>query len=365
MSIPVGDAGGSFPRWQARLTQAPGLQFEAGRRLQAVAPAAPTAGTLRVSYITVVRNAAGTVQRTLDSVAAQSWPHVEHIVLDGASTDGTLDILRQRATSLDYVASAPDAGLYDALNRAVSLAQGDLLCVLNADDWLTPDAAEVAARAYAGDPSPAPRLLCTAAWVHDGDRRSLWLPERIDASAVLRCANLCHNGVYAHRLAYQASGPYRTELRIAADFSWLVQCQRAGVQFQYLDTPTVHYQLGGMSSDKQRHTRECLQVLRAQLPELGEDEAWGLMHCFHGFDGNLEAFASNAPVHRGRFLQALARSHGDNPFLMQALALASAHVMVHPADRTPAGRLSRSEKLRRSLHKRRQALRALFGKLAR
>lgn len=350
------------------------LPFEGGRRLQAgaVQPLPLQAGTLRVSYLTVVRNAVATVQRTLDSVAAQSWPHVEHIVLDGASTDGTLDILRQRADRLDYVASAPDGGLYDALNRAVTLAQGDLLCVLNADDWLTPDAAELAATAYAAatalenaqadaqDGTHPPRLLCTAAWVHDGDKRSLWLPERIDAGAVLRCANICHNGIYAHRSACAAAGPYRTDLRIASDFSWLLQNQRAGVQFQYLDKPTVHYQLGGLSSDKQRHAQECQQVLRTQLPALSDAEAWGLMHCFFGLTGGLQAFSASVPPHRGRFLLDLARRHHRDADVMQALAHASAATLLHPADRSPAGRLSRAEKLQRSVQKRSQSLRALL-----
>jgi hypothetical protein len=344
-----------WPAWKTRRTATPDLHFEGGRRLQPGNTRPPRAeGEALVSFVTVVRNGVATLARTLDSVAAQTWPHVEHIVLDGASTDGTVDIVRQHVDAIDYATSAPDGGLYDALNQAIELVTGDLICVLNADDWLTPDAAALAARAWAeaGAGKSEARLFCTSAWVIEGDRKSLWLPARIDLSAVLICANLCHNGVYATRAAYEASGPYRTDLRIAADFAWLVQCQRVGVAFTYLDAPTVHYRLGGLSSDKRRHTLECMQVLRLHVPALSEAEAWGLVHAFHTFPDNLAAFTATRPAHLGRFLLALAQRHSAETFLMQALAPAALARMLHPADGTPAGRLSRWAKLRRSLHKR-------------
>ena len=315
-----------------------------------------------VSYITVVKNGAATLPRMLRSVAAQTWPHVEHIVLDGLSTDGTLDIIAQHADRLDYFASAPDTGLYDALNKAIELASGDLICVLNADDWLTSDAAAQAAKAWTAmhAAGAGARLWLSAAWVMDGDSKSLWLPTPLSAADLLTCANVCHNAVYANRAAYEASGPYRLDLRIAADFAWLVQCQRAGVACAYGDRPTIHYSLGGMSADKKRHTQDCVQVLRDQVPALTAAEAWGLVHCFHLYEKNLLDFASTRPAHHGRFLLDVARRHSDHSHLMRALALAGVARLRHPADTHPTGKLSRSEKLKRSLHKRGLALRHLW-----
>jgi glycosyltransferase involved in cell wall biosynthesis len=111
-------------------------------RLQSPAPGVPL-----VSYVTVVRNAVTTLPRTLASVKAQRGAAVEHIVVDGLSSDGTLRVIEAHAGQIDYFVSEPDSGLYDALNKAVSLARGSLVCVLNADDWLTADAAATAARA--------------------------------------------------------------------------------------------------------------------------------------------------------------------------------------------------------------------------
>ncbi|CAD5373973.1 hypothetical protein RA210_U40376 [Rubrivivax sp. A210] len=323
----------AWPRWQ-RQRPAPG-------------------GPLRVSYVTVVRNAAATVERTLQSVQAQTWPHVEHVVLDGASTDGTWALVQRHAARLAHAASAPDGGLYEALNQALGWTTGDLVCVLNADDWLTPDAAANAAAAAGEARGDTALLVCSAAWVESrGQAPHLWLPEPLTAASLLTCANICHNGVYATPAAYAATGPYRTDLRIAGDFAWLVAGVRAGVAVRRSDQPTVHYSLGGMSGDTLRHTRECVQVLRQAVPALSEEEAWGLLHCFHQPAWRMDAFAASRPPHRGRFLQALAQRHEGDALLMRALAQAAAAVLQHPADDRPAGKLSRSEKWRRSLRKR-------------
>jgi hypothetical protein len=348
-----------WPTWSQRLPPDPTgrRRAEGGRRLQSQAqsqaqgqrpidPATPL-----VSYITVVRNARHTLERTLASVRAQTWPAVEHIVLDGLSDDGTLALIEQHADQLDYYASEPDQGLYDALNKAIPLARGALICVLNADDWLTEDAAALAARAYQAAGAPPSHLVLSAAWLMKPKGRRLWLPGALDVTAYLRCANICHNGVYATPGAMAATGPYSTGLRIAADFHWLMASVDAGVSVSAIDEPTVHYSPGGLSSNVQQHTRDCASVLALRFPCLSEDEVWGLLHAFHSFRGNLAPFASTRPPHIGRFLQALARRHAQQGELMALLAQTCAHTLQHPDDHQAAGQLSTGEKLRRGWRK--------------
>ena len=304
-----------------------------------------------MSYVTVVRNARHTLARTLASVRAQTWPAVEHIVLDGLSTDGTLALIEDHAAQLDYYASEADLGLYDALNKALPLARGALICVLNADDWLTPDAAALAVRAHQAAGSPHSHLVLSAAWLMKPKGRRLWLPGPLNAAGYLHCANICHNGVYATPGACAATGPYSTELRIAADFSWLMASVDAGVSASAIDEPTVHYSPGGLSSNVQQHTRDCAQVLAARFPFQDEAEVWGLLHAFHGFRGNLAAFASSRPAHIGRFLQALAVRQARQAEFMAVLAQGCAHSLKHPDDRLAAGQLSTGEKLQRGWRK--------------
>jgi glycosyltransferase involved in cell wall biosynthesis len=87
-----------------------------------------------ISVITVVSNSAATIADTLLSVISQTYPHVEHVIIDGASTDGTLKIIKERASPNAVIKSEPDRGMYDAMNKGLALATGDIIGFLNADD---------------------------------------------------------------------------------------------------------------------------------------------------------------------------------------------------------------------------------------
>ncbi len=331
-----------------------GRLAEGGRRLASPSPLPATAGEPVVSYITVVRNAVATLPRTLASVRAQRGAAVEHIVIDACSTDGTRALIEAHAGQIDYFVSEPDAGLYDALNKAMSLVRGGLVCVLNADDWLTPDAA---ARALAAlcrhDPQPldpAPRLILSAAWQHNGARRRLWLPGPLDAGSWLRCPNLCHNAVYATPAALRAAGPYDTRLRIVADTRWLLAQRDAGVAVHRISAPTVHYVTGGLSGDVSRHVAESARLLSLGFPALREDEVWTLLHAFYPWAGNLKPFADRCPPHLGEALRALAGRHAGDARLQAALAAAGAAAQFGQARRVEARRPV-PENLRRGIAK--------------
>ena len=296
---------------------------EGGRRLAGIAP---RGNWLVVSYITVVRNAATTLPRTLASVRAQRGAAVEHIVIDALSDDGTLAVIEAHAEQIDYYVSEPDSGLYDALNKAMSLVRGSLVCVLNADDWLAADAAALAIRALRqADPqpeAPAARLILSAAWLQNRGRRRLWLPGPLDVGSWLRCPNLCHNGVYATPAALKVAGPYDTRLRIVADTRWLLANVEAGVTLHAIAAPTVHYVTGGLSGDSKRHVQECALLLAHRFPALHDEEVWALLHAFYPWASNLEPFADRRPHDLGQALQALAVRHTADTTLQTSLRVA-------------------------------------------
>ncbi len=101
----------------------------------------------RVTIITAVRNRAATLARTIESVLAQTYPEVEHVVIDGASSDGTVEVIRRYADRLAHWQSEPDRGISDAFNKGLAAARGDCIGLLNADDWLEPDQIERAVAA--------------------------------------------------------------------------------------------------------------------------------------------------------------------------------------------------------------------------
>ncbi len=298
-----------------------GLRLTAPERCSKSGPQRPL-----VSYVTVVRNAGSTVQRMLASVRAQQWGAVEHVVVDGGSTDGTREIIEAHASQIDYFVSEPDGGLYHALNKAQSLVRGDLVCVLNADDWLTPDAAAMAAKALllcgTNAATPAPTMILTSAWLHNAGHRKLWLPAALDAGCWLRCPKICHNGVYATPAALALAGAYDTRLKMVADTKWLCSAFDAGVKIVHLAAPTLHYVTGGLSSDVGRHVEECAQIVALRFPELEPSDVWTLVHAFYPWRANLEPFAAFCPSDLGRALESLLARHAGN-LALQASARAA------------------------------------------
>jgi glycosyltransferase involved in cell wall biosynthesis len=285
-----------------------------------------------VSYVTVVRNNVKTLQRCLESVRAQRHPKVEHIVLDGASTDGTLDLIREHAGTIDYFVSEPDDGLYYAINKAVPLARGEIICILNSDDWLEPDAAATAVRRLRGMRGKA--LLASAALSHfESGRTVVWEPAFVHPGCYFTCANDCHNAIYATRAVYEATGPYDTAYRIAADFKWIMTCLEVGTVFRYTRERTVNYSIGGISSDAVEHSLECVRVARERFTFLSKVEAerlyWSFF-CFIASTADQVRFVG--PKEYTRFLQQVLNRHADQAEFVQAIAWAAAAKLVHPCD---------------------------------
>ena len=127
----------TYPAGQQARSFEGGLRTAGRYKRRGIAGALPL-----VSIITVCRNSAETLEQCLQSVSAQSYENIEHIVIDGASTDGTLDLIRKYEHVLDYCVSEPDDGLYQAMNKGLSLAAGDYILILNSDDWYVPDCVE-------------------------------------------------------------------------------------------------------------------------------------------------------------------------------------------------------------------------------
>lgn len=204
-----------------------------------------------LTVITVVFNGAATLEHTICSVIEQTYGNVEHIIIDGGSTDGTLDILRKYSDSIDYWVSEKDAGIYDAMNKGIELAKGDYIGMLNADDFFaTPLALErivehfklndvdaVFACLDIVDPANLNRVL-----------RKYRVP--IFNSFMLRIGIMPpHPTFYCKKSCYDLVGRYRIDYRIAADFEMLVRLLlKQHVTWSFIDEVTVKMRAGGLSS---------------------------------------------------------------------------------------------------------------------
>jgi glycosyltransferase involved in cell wall biosynthesis len=222
---------------------------------------------LTVSVITVCFNSASTLDRALESVAMQDWSYVEHIVIDGASTDGTVNILERFKVRLAQVVSEPDRGIYEAMNKGLALATGDVICFLNADDYYaTPQVLSQVALAMREDNLDA--LIGDVGFFRQDNinrtvrryRSDRFKPERLAWGWMP-----AHPALFMRREVFQRIGYFKTDYKIAGDYEHVVRafCGKP-LRYRHFPEILVRMQMGGISTKGLRATILLNQeVLRA------------------------------------------------------------------------------------------------------
>ena len=186
---------------------------------------------MRVSVITPCLNPGERFVRCLDSVSAQTYQEVEHVIVDGGSTDGTVELAHSRGLP---VVSEPDRGQTDALNKGFALATGDYIGWLNADDCLIPDALERVAERFASDPAVGWVYCdCEIRWA-DGTSEVARAPSRLSKDTLDYGNRLTQPGVFVARWALDRVGPLDEEFNLAMDFDLWLRLLDADVPAAYV-----------------------------------------------------------------------------------------------------------------------------------
>jgi glycosyltransferase involved in cell wall biosynthesis len=195
-----------------------------------------------VSIVTPCFNAGGTLARALDSILGQSYPNIECIVIDGGSTDNTLQILESYAPRLGYWISEQDRGIADAFNKGVSAARGSLVGILNADDWLEPNAVAAVVEVFLQNPD-AVIYGDMRYWLTDA--RSILAPAR----KVVAMSRLpYHPATFVPAVLYTQYGLFNETYRYAMDTDFLVRLFLRGVHFAYVPRVLANMTSGGIST---------------------------------------------------------------------------------------------------------------------
>ncbi len=224
---------------------------------------------MRISIITVTRNNVETIQATLDSVAAQDHADVEHIVIDGASTDGTTELVRRHGTRVGRLVSEPDRGIYDAMNKGVLHATGDVIAFLNGDDVY----------AHTGVLSHVAGIFQGSQWGmvcgdveffrpgHPARPVRRYRSDRFSPRQLPWGWMPAHPAMFVRAALFRSAGMFRTDFRIAGDYEWIVRVFRTCAP-SYTYTPQVlaHMLTGGASTagwkSKLLLNREVLRACR-------------------------------------------------------------------------------------------------------
>jgi len=220
-------------------------QQRGGRREQGEVRAGGIEAPL-VSIVTVVYNGAATLERTLQSVLGQTYGNIEYIVVDGGSTDGTLDLLGRYADRLDLWVSEKDKGIYDAMNKGVALCTGEWVALINADDWYEPDTVARVIAAAKGRTDI--NIVHGDIWIHyPNGHRKLKRAKRNGFLLKYWEMVLNHPSFFVRRSYYQGR-PFDATLRVSGDHKWtLAAWMSSQAQFLYLPEPLANFTAGGAS----------------------------------------------------------------------------------------------------------------------
>jgi len=204
---------------------------------------------MKVSIITVCFNSEKTIEDTIKSVESQTYPDIEYIVIDGLSVDKTNVIISKYRKTVSIHLSEKDKGLYDAMNKGVSLATGGIIGILNSDDILSNDSIIEDIVCSLGQHDGVYGDVCFYSGDDFSNKKRYYSSKGFNKFKFYRGMMPAHPSFYVRRKCYQRAGLYRTDLNIAADFDMVLRIfSIAETSFIYLEREIVKMRLGGVST---------------------------------------------------------------------------------------------------------------------
>lgn len=210
---------------------------------------------MKISLITVVYNAGKFLKDCIGSVVAQAYPDIEYIVVDGGSTDQTLAIIDSFRQHIAHFVSEKDKGMYDALNKGLKLATGDVIGILNADDMLaSSDVIEQIAHTFKNHHTDA--VYGNLNYVDMNNPEKIirkWVSKPYSLSGIARGWMPAHPTLYIKREIFEKYGNYSLDFGTAADYELMIRfLYKSRIKATYLNKLIVNMRVGGMSNANSR-----------------------------------------------------------------------------------------------------------------
>lgn len=216
------------------------------------------------SIITISYNSEKTIERTIKSVLSQTYSDFEYLIIDGASSDGTLNIVRkyepQFEGRLKWI-SEPDTGIYNAMNKGIKMSQGEIIGIVNSDDWLESDALQKVNECYGRYSCDNDTLYCGGIFYHtikgnvirmDADINSFKRQARLYVMHGVR-----HPATFVPMNVYKRIGLYNEDMKLSADQDFVLRCYYGGVHFVNTDCVLSNMSEGGLSTSGSKESQNA------------------------------------------------------------------------------------------------------------
>jgi glycosyltransferase involved in cell wall biosynthesis len=228
-----------------------------------------------VSIITISLNSEKTIRRTIEGVLAQTYPHIEHIIVDGGSTDGTLAVIEEYREKMALVISEKDNGISDAMNKGLKKSSGQIVQFLHSDNYMPPQTVAEAVEKLKQHDEYAFVFGDILKEKSDGRHKTFFKgdPEYTKKIAYTM-PRINHPSIFARRDLFEDFGLFQDRWKVAMDYDWLLKVHRGGKQGLYTESILITTTFGGISERQMMDAfRECREI----SIELGTDKftAWG------------------------------------------------------------------------------------------
>lgn len=222
-----------------------------------------------ISIITISFNSENSIEKTIQSVLNQTYSNIQYIIVDGQSTDNTMDIIASyhkaflaKGYKYEYV-SESDKGISDAFNKGIKLAKGELVGIINSDDWYEPDAVGI----IVGNIENNFSIYCGSLNLYDSNLN--YLKTRKSRPYLLPLGMyVMHPTVFVQRKIY-ANNLFDTSLKIAMDYDVLLKFRKRGFKIKNIDNVISNMRLGGISCDIEKMRCEERIAMKRNLSNLG------------------------------------------------------------------------------------------------
>ena len=200
----------------------------------------------KISIVTITYNSEATLEETIKSIVSQYYDNLEYLIIDGGSKDKTLEIVNKYRDKIAVVVSEPDKGISDAFNKGIRKATGEIIGIINSDDFLMPNALDTIAKHY--DPTVDVYSGNVLFWYEDTGKEFSVKPEIIFDKLKLQYG-VAHPARFIRKSAYEKYGMYGIDFRYNMDIDLLCRFYKNGAKFVHIDENLARFRMGGTTAD--------------------------------------------------------------------------------------------------------------------
>jgi len=235
-----------------------------------------------VSIITVVYNGESSIERTIKSVLDQTFTNIEYIIIDGGSSDNTLTIIERYSDRIDFWMSEPDNGIADAFNKGIFFCTGEIIGIINADDWYETDTVQT----IVDNLRPYPAVYSGHMNLFDHNGEKLLKLHKSRPERLSQTMRVAHPSTFVHKTVYEMAGIYSTDFKSAMDYDFFLRVRAYPFEIVIINEVLSNMRLGGIS-------RNLPMVLSEELTVKNRRLGWKIRH-FVWFLASLAGYFSKS-----------------------------------------------------------------------